>query len=124
MRIIVCGGRNYGQDKYERDYIRDILLKFHEFNKVTEVITGGAAGVDIVALNWAKDNNLKWKRCPAQWKKYGRAAGPIRNRQILLDHKPDHVIAFPGGVGTEDMRHKAFVADVPVTIIEKERDNE
>lgn len=120
MRVLVCGGRDYGQDRYERDYIRDQLLKFHELNKVTEVITGGAVGVDTVTLNWAKDNNLEWERCPAQWKKYGKAAGAIRNRQMLLDHKPDHVIVFPGGKGTEDMRHKAYVAEIPVTIVPKE----
>tara|TARA_R110000765_G_scaffold174374_1_gene278992 strand:- start:2138 stop:2542 length:405 start_codon:yes stop_codon:yes gene_type:complete len=132
MKIIVCGGRNYGVAKsenyadtmvarQERDHVRDELLKFHERYKVTEVITGGATGVDTVALNWAKDNGLQWSRCPAQWKKYGsKAAGPIRNRQMLIDHRPDHCIVFPGGVGTEDMRHKSFVSDVAVTIIPEE----
>lgn len=39
---------------------------------------------------------------PADWERNGRAAGPIRNRQ-MLDGKPDLVIAFPGGKGTADM---------------------
>ena len=120
MKIIVCGGRDYGLTREERDHVRDVLLKFHNRHGVTKVITGGASGVDTVALEWARNNDIERIRCPAQWKKFGRAAGPIRNRQMIIDHKPDHCIVFPGGVGTEDMRHKAFVADVAVTIISKE----
>ena len=120
MKILVCGGRDYGLTRDERNYILDTLMKFYERHKVTEVITGGASGVDTVALNWAKDNNIIHYRCPANWKKYGRAAGYIRNREMLIEHKPDYVIVFPGGSGTEDMRHKAFVADIDVIIIPKE----
>jgi hypothetical protein len=44
---------------------------------------------------------------PANWKVYGRAAGPIRNMKMLLEGKPDLVVAFPGGIGTADMVKKA-----------------
>jgi|TARA_Y100000310_G_scaffold146443_1_gene145775 hypothetical protein len=120
MKIIVCGGRDYGLTKGEVNYIRDELLKFHERNKVTWVATGGAKGVDTIARAWALSNGILIRNYFPDWKKYGRAAGPIRNREMLLDFKPDHVVVFPGGRGTEDMRHKAFVAEVDVTIIPKE----
>ena len=54
---------------------------------------------------------------PANWKKHGRAAGPIRNKQMLEEAKPDLVIAFPGGAGTANMVKQAREAGVKVEII-------
>ena len=39
----------------------------------------------------------------AQWTKYGKSAGPIRNAEMLRFGKPQLVVAFPGGDGTENM---------------------
>lgn len=52
--------------------------------------------------------------CPADWKKHGKAAGPIRNQSMLTEHKPDLVIAFPLGEskGTRDMIRKAKAAGI------------
>jgi acyl-CoA synthetase (NDP forming) len=51
---------------------------------------------------------------PANWKKHGKSAGPIRNQLMLDVGKPDLVIAFPGGSGTADMIRRARKAGVPV----------
>ena len=50
----------------------------------------------------------------ADWEKHGKAAGAIRNQQMLDDYHPDAVIAFPGGRGTADMikRARARMIDV------------
>ena len=45
---------------------------------------------------------------------YGKAAGPIRNQQMLDEGKPDVVIAFPGASGTADMINRAGLTNVPV----------
>lgn len=59
-------------------------------------------GLDQLAFEWAKANGIPGVCYPVNWKKYGRAAGPIRNCSMAaLDLKM--VLAFPGGVGTADM---------------------
>ena len=55
---------------------------------------------------------------PADWDTHGRGAGPIRNKQMLEEGKPDLVIAFPGGKGTANMIGQAKEAGIPVREIE------
>ena len=49
---------------------------------------------------------------PADWQKHGKRAGPIRNALMLAEGKPDLVIGFAGGKGTDDMLRKAFRSGV------------
>jgi hypothetical protein len=51
--------------------------------------------------------------CKADWRKYGAAAGPIRN-QRMLEGPPDIVVAFAGGKGTADMVQRARAAGIAV----------
>ncbi len=57
---------------------------------------------------------------PAQWHQYGRAAGPLRNQEMLTDAKPDLVLAFHRNLarsrGTADMVRRARAAGVPVRV--------
>ncbi len=50
----------------------------------------------------------------AEWMKYGKAAGPIRNARMLAEGKPDLVVAFPGGRGTADMLRRVREAGIEV----------
>ena len=78
------------------------------------MITGGAKGADWLGHYWAIKRGIPYKVFPADWMTYGKAAGPIRNQQMLDDGKPDVVIAFPGASDTADMINRAGLADVPV----------
>ena len=49
---------------------------------ITKVISGGAKGVDSLGEWWAIDHNIPYEVVNAQWNKYGRAAGPIRNKEM------------------------------------------
>ena len=93
-QVIVTGGRDY------RDWnmISDVL----DLIKPDTVIQGGASGADHLALEWAITNMAGYFTYVADWNKYGRAAGPIRNREMLREHPDALVIAFPGGKGTEN----------------------
>ena len=51
---------------------------------------------------------------PADWKKYGKSAGPLRNQRMIDEGKPDLVVAFPGGVGTADMISRAKAYNISV----------
>jgi YspA, cpYpsA-related SLOG family len=98
MRIIVCGGRDY----HNQSHFFDWLDKFHAKFTIVELIEGGAKGADRLARDWGQKNKITVIEVQALWEKFGTRAGPIRN-QIMIDYKPDAVVAFPGGKGTNNM---------------------
>lgn len=93
MRIIVTGGRDY-KDQKKVDEVLDLL--FPEL-----VIEGGATGADELARIWCMKNKVEGKTYRANWTAHGKAAGPIRNRQMVEENPDAIVIAFPGGRGTQ-----------------------
>ncbi len=110
MRVLVCGGRDYSDWKA----VRYALDELHIKSPITLVIQGGAQGVDAFAGGCALSRGVPERIFKADWTKHGRAAGPIRNKQMLEEGKPDLVVAFPGGRGTADMVRQARAAGVPV----------
>ena len=106
MKILVCGGRDFSNLPAVVDELEPL--------KPTEIIHGGASGADKLAGIFAKGWDLPCRVFPADWKTHGKAAGPIRNKQMLDEGKPDLVVAFPGGRGTENMIQQAERAGVPV----------
>lgn len=116
MKILVCGGRDYSD---QRRLFRE-LDNLHKIERIDQVFEGGANGADAMARTWALTNDIPVQTYFADWRTYGRGAGPIRNRQ-MLDENPDIglVVAFPGGRGTADMvalarRRGIEVREVPV----------
>lgn len=111
-RVLVCGGREFN----------DHALAFRTLDELrpapVRIIQGGAAGADELARNWAARNFITYEHFPADWATHGRAAGPIRNQQMLEQGKPDLVIAFPGGRGTADMVRRAKAAGVRVVEVQ------
>lgn len=97
-KVCVTGGRDYAN----KDRVRQVLEAAIERLDMTEGMDGGAPGADLHARMWAAERKFSWHTEKAKWNVYGRAAGPIRNG-VMLDMKPDIVIAFPGGDGTQDM---------------------
>lgn len=114
MRALVCGGRNYA------DYtlLKEVLDGFENFKgeKITTVIHGAARGADTLAGRWARETGRQVEIYPANWKEHGKAAGPIRNREMLVEGRPEVVIAFPGGSGTANM--VSISKKAGVTVIE------
>jgi predicted Rossmann-fold nucleotide-binding protein len=110
MRLLVCGGRDYS------DYLK-VQVTLDSLRKempIDLMIQGGASGADSLAARWAKKNSIACLTFMAMWRKHGKAAGPIRNQQMIEEGKPDLVIAFPGGHGTDDMVWRALQAGIPV----------
>lgn len=116
--VLVCGGRNY----YNYANVRTILDGYAHDHGPIILVQGGAPGADQMARNWAFKQNEQYLNCminmPADWNGLGKAAGPIRNQKMLDEHRPDIVLAFPGGRGTADMVAKARAAGVDVVEIE------
>ena len=110
MRVLVCGGRDFADDYL----LRRTLFFLRELHGFDLLIHGGAGGADTLAGEWAVRQAIPVLVFPADWHKHGRAAGPIRNAQMLAEGKPDLVVAFPGGRGTANMVRQAKAAGVPV----------
>jgi hypothetical protein len=107
MRVLVCGGRDFGDR--------------HLFNRTISrvqgvecIIHGCARGADTMADIYAREWSIPQLRFPADWAKHGKAAGFIRNQQMLDEGRPTLVVAFPGGSGTADMVARARKAGVEV----------
>lgn len=110
MRVLVCGGRDY----CDKDRLHAVLDRLHELRDIGIVIEGNARGADRMAGYWAKKKRLTNLKFTAEWSKYGKAAGSIRNQKMLTEGLPDLVVAFPGGRGTADMVRRAKSAGVEV----------
>jgi len=111
IRILVCGGRDYIDE-------RKVFAVLHDYKgKVSVLIHGCAKGADTIAGTWALINNVEVLRFKADWDRFGKAAGPKRNKRMLDEGHPDLVIAFPGGAGTTNMITQAHAANVQVILI-------
>lgn len=107
--MIVCGGRDFNNQKL----VDDTLDSIDAETQIYAIIHGNARGADTLAGAWAKRNHRRCWPVPAQWKKFGKSAGPKRN-QAMLGMGPDLVVAMPGGRGTADMVKRSQKAGVPV----------
>lgn len=93
--------------------IPKFIEKLQEYD-IDTIIAGEARGFDEMAKTYAAVYKINYEGYPADWNKYGRRAGYVRNRQMLEEGKPDLVIAFPGGKGTAMMVEIAKKAGVKV----------
>jgi hypothetical protein len=124
MRILICGSRQW----HDEEAIRTVLLAAREEARAAGeefVVIHGACpdGADFLADRIAREFGLTPDvdliREPAQWGRYKKAAGPIRNQEMLDKHHPTVVHAFRYGTkssGTDDMVRRARKADVPTHV--------
>ena len=76
MKVIIAGGRNI------TDY-NIVKTAYHKSGfQATEIVSGAARGVDYLGELFAKDNCIAIRSFPADWNKYGKRAGPLRNLQM------------------------------------------
>ena len=106
MRVIVAGGREVTDPA--------LVAKAIEASgfEITELVSGGARGVDALGEAWALAHGLPVRIFRADWKKHGRKAGPLRNREMAA--YAEALIAIPtGGPGTQNMIKEAWLAKRP-----------
>lgn len=106
-KILVCGGRTF------LDYARVCEVLDRHVGKSDWIITGDARGADSLAARYARERGLVKMVFKADWQRFGKSAGVIRNHEMLLEG-PDLVVAFPGGRGTADMKRRATDAMIDV----------
>ena len=122
IRVIVTGSRDLTPDAY--DTIKATLqreLADLDPAKVT-IVHGAAKGADRLAAQAARELGMRTEGHRADWDTHGKAAGPLRNRQ-MLDSGAQRVIAFVDkpldqSRGTADMVDRARNAAIPATVID------
>jgi hypothetical protein len=110
MKVIIAGGRDITD--YEL-LLRAVLNAGFDF---TAVISGGARGADALGEQFAHECGLELFKFPADWDKYGRAAGPIRNK--VMAEFGDALIAIWDGKsrGTRNMIEQAYEKGIKVHV--------
>lgn len=95
MRVLICGSRHWK----DKDLLYRLLDHVHYYDTDMLIIHGNARGADTLAGAWAVSHAVPCEVYPAQWETYGKAAGPIRNREMLDKANPDVIYAFHDEIG-------------------------
>ena len=82
VSVVIGGYRNF--EKYEifKSFVDSCLAELDPLE--TTILSGHCKGVDLLGERYAKEKDLALELYPAEWKKYGKAAGPIRNKQCQV----------------------------------------
>ena len=118
VKVLICGSRHY--DNYDK--VKETVKSLVDEHGKIIIIEGGAKGADTLAKNAAIELGIEYREYKADWKRYGRAAGPKRNQLMIDTENPDLVIAFhedlESGKGTKDMLKRAEKEGVKTIIYE------
>lgn len=114
MIVLATGSRDWNNKRI----IEDVLKGLKASHSGLLVVQGGARGADKIVRETCTELGIECKTVDAEWVRYGKAAGVIRNQRMLDEYKPDLVIAFlftfSQNKGTRDMINRAEQAHVRV----------
>lgn len=115
MKLAVIGSRKGFVPEFVYSGITN-YLHTHPVQNMT-IISGGAVGVDTYAKEYAQLHNIPFEEFPADWERFGRSAGMIRNQQLIS--QANCVLAFwdQESKGTHHSIELAKKMKKPVTII-------
>jgi YspA, cpYpsA-related SLOG family len=114
MRILIAGDRNWTNVKVIRKVIDELYITYGRFT----LIHGAAKGVDSIAAFICKNiYKLDVEDYPANWDKFGRVAGRLRNKRMLAEGRPDLGVVFHNNLaeskGTGHMYEILGLANIP-----------
>ena len=114
MRITIGGCRDYNNYEVFSEFVSECISKINSENIV--ILSGHCSGVDEMAEKYAKEKGYELEIYPADWKKYGKAAGPKRNKEMVRNSNA--VIAFWDGKsrGTKNLIDLAKKKDIQIKI--------
>lgn len=134
-RLLVTGSRHYSDVEIVRRWLHNAFeylsveeweeISFNEVNVVLPsservvLVHGGARGLDSLAATlWSMHGGGSVEAHPADWEKHGKAAGPIRNQE-MVNLGADLCLAFPLGEsrGTRDCIYRALLAGIPTFVV-------
>lgn len=114
-RVVIAGSRNFNNYEMFANIVGEFLKPIYEEYEMI-IVSGHCSGTDLMGERYAKENGFEVEIYPAEWKKYGRSAGPKRNKQMV--DVADFAIAFPSvnGKGTHSMIKYAKQKGIPIKI--------
>ncbi len=115
IKVVIAGCRDYDNYNEAKEYIDFYPSGEREANEII-VISGCARGADVLGERYAEENGFQVEKHPADWKKYGRSAGPKRNKEMA--QVADMVVCFWNGKsrGTKSMIEYAKEFGKPIKI--------
>lgn len=78
VKIIVAGSRSFS----DYEMLKEKLDELIRGRKNTEIVSGTAKGADLLGEKYARERGFEIKRFPADWDKFGKKAGYLRNEQM------------------------------------------
>ena len=127
INILICGSRDWNHFNTIKKYLEELKHTYIHQNEITPItyIHGGCKGADSITGHLATQLGLQVRVFKADWSKYGKAAGPIRNQQMLDEGKPNLVVAFHNALesskDTLDMVSRARNAGITTHIIKSDK---
>jgi len=114
-RIIVAGTRDYSDYETFSKVIADTVSNLSD-NKIIFISGAAKSGADALIIRWCKENNYPCAEFPADWDKYKKSAGYIRN--VEMSDVGTHLIAFWDGEsnGTKHMIDIATEKKLSITV--------
>jgi hypothetical protein len=111
--VLVCGSRELSGSDWMRIYTR-----LEQLPDGTTVMHGDARGVDRKVEEFCRTLSIPCRAFPADWERYGKRAGHVRNAE-MLDKGPELVLAFWDGhsKGTENVIREARIRGIPLEVI-------
>lgn len=118
FKIVICGSRHLKDYEFLKASVEDVIKKENIEYDNLQIVSGHADGADYLGERFAAEKGIPLKIFPADWAKYGKAAGPIRNKQMVDYVKTDPclVIAFESenSKGTRNMIKQSEQAKIKV----------
>lgn len=91
MKLAIIGSRTFE----DYDLLCSSIRANYNIDDIEAIVSGAAKGADSLGAKFAHDNEIPLMEFPAEWKKYGKRAGFIRNHDIIKNCT--HCIAFWDG---------------------------
>lgn len=119
--VLVCGSHT----ECDEELIYKVLDDLHRLRPINLLVQGFAKNTDQIAHAWARKRGVnstgdKYKITNTDWHKLGKGAGPWRNKNMLVNERPNTIVAFPGGNGTANMIEQGRKAYVSIIEVDKD----
>lgn len=106
MRIAIVGSRTFNNEAL----VRKVVRKLHaRYGSDLTIVSGGARGVDTMAVDAALDLDARIQVWPAEWHRYGRSAGYRRNA-LIIDNADIVIALFARGPKSKGTSHTVNIA--------------
>lgn len=113
LKTIICGSRRFNDYEFMKAVLDSIPWE------ISEVVSGRAKGADTLGEKWSQEFLSKEaKMFPAAWDKFGRAAGPIRNKQMKDYAEACVAFYLEGSKGTQNMIDQFQKTRRPIVVVD------